>query len=324
MSLRASAAIMYLISGTAISTSAVASEFELDLSEGRDNRPVPQKEFVQPPEVAKEFEPLTSGTLQQRLAALKDKTKRDFVFIQGGTFMMGDFGRVHSEEKLYYTGQADNKPLHEVTLSSFSLSRFKVTYLEFDLYSETTGRRKVARETWLKNERKPTNPVSVVWKEARNYCRWLGKLTNLSIDLPTEAQWEYAARNRGGFVLFPTNNGEYEPGYNLSHYDQQKANGDARDYPIGIFPATPLGLYDMAENGYEWMQDWYDADYYENSPKKDPKGPSTGTKKVMRTRPSVNDRYTGLTMWRSKDILAPTPQKKYSGIGGVRCALHHP
>lgn len=319
---RISKAALHIAVATMLPVCAVASESELDLSEGMGRRLPPEKVFVQPPEIAKEFEPLATGSLKERLEALKQKVKRDFVFVQGGTFMMGDFGPVRTPEKLYYTGQRDNKPLHEVTLSSFSLSRFKVTYLEFDLFSEATGRKKVAQETWSKSDRKPLNPARSPWKDAQNYCRWLGSLTKLPIDLPTEAQWEYAARDRGKFNLFPTNSGEYEPGYNLSHYNQRVANETAQYYPVGIFPPTPLGLYDMAENGFEWMQDWYAEDYYENSPKEDPKGPPSGNEKVKRSRSSFSDRYVGLTIWRSKDNISPTHQRKLVGRNSVRCALH--
>ncbi|WP_049191966.1 formylglycine-generating enzyme family protein, partial [Serratia marcescens] len=105
------------------------------------------------------------------------------------------------------------------------------------------------------------------------------------IDLPTEAQWEYAARSRGQYLPFATDNGELEKGKNIPDEEQLDEYTDGLGipiYPIGKYPPNPLGLYDMGLSGSEWVNDWYASDYYSHSPVKDPKGPSNGTKKVLR------------------------------------------
>jgi formylglycine-generating enzyme required for sulfatase activity len=104
---------------------------------------------------------------------------------------------------------------------------------------------------------------------SQDYCHWLGEKTGLPLDLPTEAQWEYAARNRGGYVLFATDNGNYEIGKNIAN-NEQKIHFSGLplfSFIIGKFPPTPLGLYDMAGNGVDWINDWYAEDYYSRSQK---------------------------------------------------------
>ena len=110
------------------------------------------------------------------------------------------------------------------------------------------------------------------------------------MDLPTEAQWEYAARNRGQFWVVATDNGKMELGRNARTFDERSAYakkfGLTRlepSLPLGAFPPNPLGLYDMMTEGHEWMLDWYDPDYYAKSPEKNPAGPETGARKVLRS-----------------------------------------
>jgi formylglycine-generating enzyme required for sulfatase activity len=222
--------------------------------------------------------------------ALMDKTLKNLRFVQGGSFEMGDFGPKDSPEKLYYSPEQDNKPLHKVTLDSFSMSAYKTTYADFDVYSEATGTPKVGMDRVVKKYwRYADAAAGVNWYQARAYCQWLGGLLKLPMDLPTEAQWEYAARDRGKFFLFATDNGKDEPGRNVWSYDerQQRANEkhwqrDAPSLPLGQFPPTPLGLYDMMTDGFEWTQDWFSATYYATSPEVNPRGPSMGTEKVLR------------------------------------------
>jgi formylglycine-generating enzyme required for sulfatase activity len=111
------------------------------------------------------------------------------------------------------------------------------------------------------------------------------------MDLPTEAQWEFAARNRGQMFIFATDNGKAEPGRNVWGYQQRKDYirenqlniGYNPSLPLGQFPPTPLGLYDMMTDGFEWMLDWYDESYYAKSPERNPKGPAQGTERVLRS-----------------------------------------
>ncbi|MEN3752173.1 SUMF1/EgtB/PvdO family nonheme iron enzyme [Mangrovibacter sp. SLW1] len=135
------------------------------------------------------------------------QVKQNLVFVEGGDFLMGDFGREYGPEKLRYDVNKDSKPLHKVTLSSYSISRFKTTNQEYQLYLKlhNLSLRKVDNE--LTQERRdslnklPNTPAHVDWYEAEQYCAWLGEVSGLPFALPTEAQWEYAARSRGQFLL---------------------------------------------------------------------------------------------------------------------------
>ncbi|GAB3628686.1 sulfatase [Pandoraea terrae] len=120
--------------------------------------------------------------------------------------------------------------------------------------------------------------------------------TGVPFDLSTEAQWEYAARSGGQNFIWATDNGHLDIGRNAPSYEQEKLlspvvkghpTGQGAVWrtalnPVGMFPPNPLGFYDMSSNGWEWMQDRYDASYYQVSPERDPKGPASGTKRVER------------------------------------------
>lgn len=229
------------------------------------------------------------STLKKQVQSLLEKTKRELIPVQGGTFMMGDFGPQHSQDGLPYDGDGDATPLHKITLSDYKLSATKATYADFDIYTAATNQKIVgiSDEQSLK-DRVPVAAAGINWQQARNYCQWLGKQLNLKMDLPTEAQWEYAARNRGQMVMYPTNNGKLENGKNIWSFEQRQQNDNKYSSVMNVpllkqFPPTPMGFYDMITDNYEWMLDWYAADYYSKSPEKNPQGPATGTKKVVRS-----------------------------------------
>ncbi|WP_196487272.1 formylglycine-generating enzyme family protein [Burkholderia territorii] len=245
---------------------------------------------------------LQQGSIQERIEKLRRKVLEDLVFVRGGTYMMGDFGSLMTKEKLPFTPWENNKPLHKVTLSSFSISRFKTTFSEFDVFLDANG------QPHLDDDALPYRnalvPAGAVWKQARDYCQWLGEITGVPFDLPTEAQWEYAARSRGQNFLFSTNDGNLDFGRNIDDSNQRalitplsdkRNKGGGRkiveNYPVGLFPPNPLGLYDMSSDGYEWVGDWYQSNYYEVSPEKNPRGPGSGKWKVARS--ASNDEPKG-------------------------------
>jgi formylglycine-generating enzyme required for sulfatase activity len=222
--------------------------------------------------------------------ALMDKTLKNLRFVEGGSFEMGDFGEKYGDEGLPYDRELDSKPLHKVTLTSFSISAYKTTYGDHDVFSAAMGKEKVGMDVVAKRARFAQAGAGLNWYQAREYCQWLGSLLKLPIDLPTEAQWEYAARGRGQRILFATDTGKVDEGRNVWGFDQRndqahKLNSGANppSLPLGQFPPTPLGLYDVMTDGYEWVLDWYDPDYYKNSPETDPAGPTSGTLKVLRS-----------------------------------------
>ncbi|OLF41324.1 SUMF1/EgtB/PvdO family nonheme iron enzyme [Psychrobacter sp. Rd 27.2] len=214
--------------------------------------------------------------------------KENMRFIEGGSFEMGDFGhKLDWTDGLPLTGQPDNKPLHKVTLDSFSMNAYKATYGDFDVYSMATGQEKVSTQKNNLKIRKPNVAAGINWQTAQHYCQWLGSQLDVPMSLPTEAQWEYAARNRGQYILFPTDTGEIDPGRNMWTYEQKNAMSEKYDtvapVPIvGLYPPNPLGLHDLSNQNYEWMVDWYDPEYYANSLEHNPQGPETGTEKVLR------------------------------------------
>ena len=224
---------------------------------------------------------------QEAVAALVQKTMDNLVFVEGGSFQMGDFGPIDPKaEGLYYTADTDDEPVHKVTLDSYSISAYQVSYADFDIYTEATGQPQINIEGRNVEYRAPDVPVGVDWYQARDYCEWLADQTGLPFALPTEAQWEYAARSRGQFQLFGTFDGKYmNPGVNFPTREEIKSStpsGRIGPHTIGLYPANSLGIYQMGLNGFEWVSDWYDENYYEIAPEENPSCPDNGNTKVLR------------------------------------------
>ncbi|WP_445114935.1 formylglycine-generating enzyme family protein [Acinetobacter sp. WZC-1] len=235
-----------------------------------------------------------SPELQQKIQQLVQKTKKNMIFVEGGSFMMGDFGPITRKDKLPITGLYAAMPVHKVTLDSFSLNAYKTTFEDFDIYSEAIGLPKVGMQEIAKIYRQPNAPAGISWQQAQDYCQWLGQQVGVPMNLPTEAQWEYTARNRGQYIIYPTDNGEYELGRNVWSDEQRREfsksvpDAEGLKLPVlGKFPPTPLGFYDMATDNYEWMSDWFDPTYYKTSPEQNPQGPATGTLKSVRSTRQV-------------------------------------
>ena len=180
------------------------------------------------------------------------------VLIPGGEFRMGD-------------SQGKDRPVHTVHVDSFYIDKYELTNAEYRVYLEQTG--KPAPKYWdnTKYNGDDQPVVGVTWDEATAYCRWAGKR------LPTEAEWELAARGRDG-TLYPWGDVESIVATNT------RESKEGRPLPVGSFAAgaSSHGLYDMSGNVWEWCYDWYDEDYYRNSPYKNPMGPQGGKEKVIR------------------------------------------
>ena len=236
---------------------------------------------------------------REELDAFIKSVKSNLVFVEGGEFLMGDYGAEYGPEKLPYNRDKDSKPVHKVKLSSFSIGRFKVTNQEYQFYLRLHGlklREDNADYSFEVVSSAPNVPAYMDWYDAEKYCTWLAEKTDLPFYLATEAQWEYAARSRGQFLMVATDDGTYKAtndpvtrewesgprGINISSSWDRKAFAKEKGWKTGIFtplpvdrfPPNPLGLYAMSDNGLEWVKDWYDPDYYKNSPMLDPQGPN--------------------------------------------------
>ncbi|HIA8413219.1 TPA: formylglycine-generating enzyme family protein [Klebsiella pneumoniae] len=251
----------------------------------------------------------STGKRETLSEALVAKSLSNMVPVKGGEFLMGDFGPLVGQ-KLPFSINQDDKVLHKVVLSDFSISKFKVTNDDYNKYLQITGIKKPPINILVieyPSLQKDDYSVGVTWQQAKDYCQWLGKESDKNIDLPTEAQWEYAARSRGQYLPFSTNNGNFELGSNIP---EQKKLDEYTDgygfpiYPIGKYPPNPLGLYDMGLSGAEWSNDWYSTDYYSHSPVYDPQGPVKGNEKVLRGYVG-GDRQYALTIFRQSSQPVP-------------------
>lgn len=179
------------------------------------------------------------------------------VLIEGGTFMMGSNDGDHNE-----------KPVHSVYVDRFYMDKYEVTVAQFREFCKAEGREMPIQPYWsLSNH--PV--VNVTWHEASIYAEWAGKR------LPTEAEWEYAARGGNRSRGY-----RYSGSGNPDDVAWHGENSDGRTHPVGQKRPNELGLYDMSGNVREWCSDWYDKNYYSVSPKNNPKGPFSGTYRVLR------------------------------------------
>ena len=276
----------------------------------------------------------------------------NMVFIEGGSFKMGnvvcfDGDRQKNAEKYQikhmfcYTHEG---PIHNVVLDSFNLNKFEISYFEYDLFTQATNRPfiqydilnpewwgqissyEMAKQRFSKL-RTGEMPAAVDWFQATDYCRWLGAVTGLPIDLPTEAEWEYAARNRGEDRAYATKDGSVVPGVNFPPKEIDK------QVPVNSFDPSPLGLYHMNFNVQEWVQDWFDENYYQISPVHNPKGPVWGNKKVLRSSGAGGDPEFKHNFKRVEKNIDYTHDKERLEMynfdegaahfhHGARCAIH--
>lgn len=270
-----------------------------------------------------------------RVREVVERTVKQLVLLEGGTFEMGDWG---GPSGLPYDSDRDSKPLHKVTLDSFSMMAYQVTYEEFDVFTDAIAVERINMDAISLKSRHLTAHASPNWFGAKAYCEWLGKQTGLQFDLPTEAQWEYAARSRGQRLIFATNTGMIDRGRNFPpawEYGQPKPPTP----DVGRYPANPSGLHGMSEGAREWINDWYDPEYYKTSPERDPKGPDSGTKRVQRGSSGVPAEAANMVFMRAKNAPRTTEMRIRTGGGfddvpmsgfsslpsnAVRCVVNSP
>jgi len=228
-----------------------------------------------------------------------DEGYGEFVYVPAGPFRMGDN---------FNEGMSRERPVHTVDVSAFYIGKYEVTNGQFRKFRDDPGYEDP--KFWPDGRPVPRDQVSY-WRDPRNhgggtpnsddypamginwdtavaYCRWVSAKTGKKYRLPTEAEWEKAARGTDGR--------RYPWGNTIDHTYSNYVGSQEFDtsMPVGTFngqqhgklqthdAASPYGAYDMAGNLMEWCQDWYSRDYYSVSPKKDPKGPDAGSYRVVR------------------------------------------
>lgn len=171
-------------------------------------------------------------------------------------------------------GQDDERPIHEVEVSSFSCAVYPVTQTQYAAFLNATGHE--APREWPSAITEPDLPVTgVSWLDARAYCQWL-TACGTPCQLPTEAQWEYAAR--GGL-----NGAVYPWGDDIPSWVPESGRGPLPGpWPVTLGEPNGYGLYGIGGNIHEWCADWHSAAYYGESPLVDPTGPATGVRKASR------------------------------------------
>jgi formylglycine-generating enzyme required for sulfatase activity len=171
----------------------------------------------------------------------------DMVRIPGGVFLMGSQSRLRAD--------TDEKPIHTVRIKPFRLSKYEVTYDQYDLFARAT-RRQLPQDGGYGRGKNPVGNVS--WEEAKAFVEWLRQTTGLGFRLPSEAEWEYVARSgsKDDFPWGDTFNPDYANGPDTSGKDQWSGPS-----PVGSFSANAFGVHDMIGNVWEWVQDCYRGDY---------------------------------------------------------------
>lgn len=184
----------------------------------------------------------------------------NMVYVSGGTFTMGATSEQGSD------AYNDEKPAHRVTLSSYNIGKYEVTQAE---WKAVMG----SNPSNFKGDNLPVENVS--WNDCQEFIRKLNSLTGKNFRLPTEAEWEFAARggnNSRGY--------KYSGSNDIGSVAWYSGNSGSKTHPIGQKSPNELGLYDMSGNVWEWCQDWYGD--FSSSSQTNPTGPASGSDRVYR------------------------------------------
>jgi len=257
---------------------------------------------------------IEGGNIKIENPALRAETKRknaeainsitqNMVKIQGGTFTMG-CTREQSD------CGSDEKPAHQVTISGFYMSKYEVTQAQW--------RAVMGASASLSNPSSFKDcddcPVeSVNYSDVQAFINQLNLITGKKFRLPTEAEWEYAARGGSASSVSTgsTSATMYSGSNNLDEVAWYNGNSGSRTHPVGQKKPNSLGLYDMSGNVWEWCSDMYDDTYYKTSPANNPKGPTSGSYRVVRGGSWVSD----ATSCRSANRFNDAPDDRYINFG---------
>jgi formylglycine-generating enzyme required for sulfatase activity len=256
----------------------------------------PEIVVVEKPVIITKSEGPTLGTLKANR-----RDRQEYVWLPAGKFLMGC---VPNDNRC----EGHEKPQREVTLTKpFWMGRTEVTVEAYQRFSEATKTKMPGGPLWDTKWRNTAHPMnSMSWEDASAFCGWIGGR------LPTEAEWEYAARGGVPNEVVPLNN---ENSREKANFTGKKGN-DRYEYtaPVRSFDANPFGLYDMSGNVWEFVSDFYAENYFAGAPKVDPRGPESGKDHVVRggswdSDPNKHLRISFRRPWGAGNIV------------GFRCAM---
>ena len=257
-----------------------------DVNPPRPTKPTTPVKPPRPNKPNRPTKPVKPNRPSKSRQQILDEIVENMVFVEGGTFTMGATSEQGSD------ADSDEKPAHSVTLSDYYIGKYEVTQAQWKAVMGNNP-------SYFKGDNLPVEEVS--WNDCQTFVTKLNQLTGRKFRLPTEAEWEYAARG-----------GNKSKGYKYSGsniiddvawYD---GNSDDKTHPVASKQANELGLYDMSGNVWEWCQDWYGS--YSSSAQTNPTGSTSGSDRVLRggswsrgaTGCRVSNRYSrSLTYWNS-------------------------
>lgn len=225
--------------------------------------------------------------------------------VEGGTFFMGSQKRNYSERNYNSDADDDESPVHQVTLSDFYICNIEVTQ---KLWKTVMGNNP---SKW-RGDMLPVDNVS--WNDCQEFIIRLNQITGRNFRLPTEAEWEYAARggNRSREYKYSGSNILEEIGW----YEE---NSRDRSHPVGRKQPNELGIYDMTGNVMEWCEDWYGD--YSARPQTNPRGPSDGIYRVVRGGNWCIPRDGCVSTWRARNYPNSRGPQTGQSVYGLRLVL---
>jgi formylglycine-generating enzyme required for sulfatase activity len=276
---------------------------------------------VTPKPIAPITPPATAPAVAPAVAPSKKSEPKKLPFepdmadIPAGEFTMGCDGKRDDVEG---GCDSDEKPAHTVKVSGFKLAKTEVTFDQWDACEKAKACPHAQDQGWGRGNRPVIN---VSWDDiTQKYLPWLNKETGKIYRLPTEAEWEYAARG-GTDTAYPWGN---KASHEFANYGKDECCGGlasgkdkwVNTSPVGSFAANPYGLHDMHGNVWEWVSDWHSG--YAAEPQQDPKGPSSGVGRVLRG----GSWFDGGRGCRSAYRFLHVPGHRFSSFG-FRLALGH-